>query len=157
MKKYFLLTVLMIGLGCAQLSQAQMRHVKHDGWVWGPSVGYQYQKGNFVKASLWGLFALNPSQYMKIDAGANATWMMDQTTIIPELGISYYLNNVAVWPFIKAEVTPYTVTGKVGVSLFSLLELSAGYGASLQTKKDFKPIDGFTFGLGVNLPLKLHL
>src|SRR5690606_41835593 len=130
MKKLFLLTVLMIALCYGQFSQAQMRHVKHDGWVWGPSVGYQYQNGNFLKASAWGLFALNPSQYMKIDAGANATWMMDQSTIIPELGISYNLNNVAVWPFIKAEVTPYRVTGNLGVSLFWLLDFSEGKGDS---------------------------
>ena len=83
--------------------------------------------------------------------------MMHKTTVIPELGLTYYLNNVAVWPFIKGEITPYTATAKAGVSVFSILELAAGYGFNVHTKKDFKSIDGFTFSVGVNIPLKFHL
>lgn len=135
----------------------QDRPKKADGWIFGPSIGYQYQSGSFLKASAWGLFAPNQSQYIKIDGGANFTWMMDRTTVIPELGVTYYLNNVAVWPFVKGEITPHTATAKAGISVFSILELSAGYGFDINTKKDFKPIDGFTFGVGLNIPLKFHL
>ncbi|MGJ1205789.1 hypothetical protein [Sphingobacterium lactis] len=135
----------------------QDRPKKADGWIFGPSIGYQYQSGSFLKASAWGLFAPNQSQYIKIDGGANFTWMMDGTTVIPELGVTYYLNNVAVWPFVKGEITPHTATAKAGISVFSILELSAGYGFDINTKKDFKPIDGFTFGVGLNIPLKFHL
>jgi hypothetical protein len=83
--------------------------------------------------------------------------MLDQTTVIPEFGVTYYLNNVAVWPFIKGEITPYTATAKAGISIFSMLELSAGYGFDINTKENFKPIDGFTIGVGINVPLKFHL
>ncbi len=148
----FLVLFLMV-----QLGYGQRRNQQHTGWIFGPSIGYQYQSGSFLKASAWGLFAANQSQYVKIDAGANFTWMMDKTTVIPELGVTYYLNNVAVWPFIKGEITPYTATAKAGIGLFNLLEFSAGYGFDINTKKDFKPIDGFTFGVGVNIPLNFHL
>ena len=68
---------------------------EHNKWIWGPSVGYQYQSGNFLKVSGWGLFAPNDFQYMKIDAGANFSWMGGKATVIPELGFTYYLHNNA--------------------------------------------------------------
>ncbi len=136
---------------------SQINKSSNSGWIWGPSIGYQYQNGSFLKASAWGLFAVNESQFMKIDAGANFSWMLNQSTVIPELGLTYYLNNVAVWPFLKAEITPYTATGKVGIGLFNLLEFSAGYGHSLKIKEGFKPIDGFTGAVTINIPLKFHL
>ncbi|MVZ64045.1 hypothetical protein [Sphingobacterium humi] len=152
--KVFYSLLLVLGL---TVGQAHAQRNQNNGWIFGPSLGYQYQSGSFLKASGWGLFATNPSQFLKIDAGANFTWMMDKTTVIPELGLTYYLNNVAIWPFIKGEITPYTATAKAGVGLFNLLEFAAGYGFDINTKKDFKPIDGFTFSVGVNIPLKFHL
>lgn len=151
-----LIVLVMLFLG-QQAGFSQEKSRKADGWIFGPSIGYQYQSGTFLKASAWGLFAPNQSQYIKFDAGANFTWMMDQSTVIPEFGVTYYLNNVAVWPFIKGEITPYTATAKAGISVFSILELSAGYGFDINTKENFKPIDGFTFGVGLNIPLKFHL
>jgi len=153
MKKYLIILVCVLTL--VNVSSAQENKAK--GWIFGPSIGYQYQSGSFLKASAWTLFAPNQSQYIKFDAGANFTWMLDQTTVIPEFGVTYYLNNVAVWPFIKGEITPYTATAKAGISIFSMLELSAGYGFDINTKENFKPIDGFTIGVGINVPLKFHL
>lgn len=152
-----ILLVLWLMIGTVALINAQGNTKQHTGWIWGPSNGYQYQSGSFLKASAWGLFAPNQSQYIKLDAGANFTWMMNKSTVIPEFGVTYYLNNVAVWPFIKGEITPYTATAKAGIGLFNLLEFAAGYGFDINTKKDFKPIDGFTFSVGVNVPLKFHL
>lgn len=153
MKKYLIILVCLLTL--VNVSNAQEKKAK--GWIFGPSIGYQYQSGSFLKASAWTLFAPNQSQYIKFDAGANFTWMLDQTTVIPEFGVTYYLNNVAVWPFIKGEITPYTATAKAGISIFSMLELSAGYGFDINTKENFKPIDGFTIGVGINVPLKFHI
>lgn len=153
MKKYLIILVCLLTL--VNVSNAQEKKAK--GWIFGPSIGYQYQSGSFLKASAWTLFAPNQSQYIKFDAGANFTWMLDQTTVIPEFGVTYYLNNVAVWPFIKGEITSYTATAKAGISIFSMLELSAGYGFDINTKENFKPIDGFTIGVGINVPLKFHL
>jgi len=155
MIKYPLIFLLLFTV--LHVSNAQEKDKSTNGWIFGPSIGYQYQSGSLLKASAWTLFAPNQSQYIKFDAGANFAWMLNQSTVIPEFGVTYYLNNVAVWPFIKGEITPYTATTKVGISVFSLLELSAGYGFNIKTKENFKPIDGFTFGLGINVPLKFHL
>ena len=130
---------------------------QHNKWIWGPSVGYQYQSGNFLKVSGWGLFAPNDFQYMKIDAGANFSWMEGKTTVIPELGFTYYLNDFVLFPFVKAELTPYTITPKIGASLFSIVDLGVGYGFDYNTKKNFKPIDGITVSVGVNIPLNFHI
>jgi len=154
MQKGLIISVFLL---CSLSLRAQQEVKRATGWIFGPSVGYQYQSGSFLKASGWGLFATNPSQYMKIDAGANFTWMMDQSTVVPELGVTYYLNNVAVWPFVKGEITPFTTTAKAGISVFSILDVAAGYGFDINTKQNFKPIDGFTFSISLNLPLNLHL
>ena len=155
MKNY--LIVLLALLAFCPLAQAQQADNQHTGWIWGPSVGYQYQNGSFLKASAWGLFAPNASQYIKLDAGANFTWMMDKSTVIPEFGATYYLSNKGIWPFLKGEITPHTATAKAGLGLFNLLEVAAGYGFDINTRKDFKPIEGFTFSVGINVPLNFHL
>ncbi|MGJ1316708.1 hypothetical protein ACR78R_29400, partial [Sphingobacterium multivorum] len=61
------------------------------------------------------------------------------------------------FPFVKAELTPYTITPKVGASLFSIVDLGIGYGFDYNTKKNFKPIDGITVSVGVNIPLNFHI
>ncbi|GHE29950.1 hypothetical protein [Sphingobacterium griseoflavum] len=152
MKKVFLLvcSLLLVGFSFGQ-------HKRGNKWIWGPSIGWQYQSGNFLKASGWGLFAPNDRQYVKIDAGANFTWMRQQTTVIPELGLTYYLSNRLVFPFLKAEVTPYTVTPKLGIGLLSIIDLGIGYGFAMQTKDNFKPIKGINGSVSLNIPLNFHL
>lgn len=126
-------------------------------WIWGPSVGWKYQSGNFLTVSGWGLFAPNNHQYIKIDAGANFTWMRDQRTVIPELGLTYYLSDKFIFPFLGAEITPYAVTPKVGIGIFSLIDFGVGYGWKLQTKDDFKSIEGLSASIKLNIPLNFHL
>lgn len=144
-------------LSCLSVAAQKNPLPAHNNWIFGPSIGYQYQSGSFLKASAWGLFAPNESQYMKIDAGANFTWMGGKTTVIPEVGFTYYVNDFVLLPFVKAELTPYTVTPKVGLSLFSLIDLGVGYGFDINTKKDFKQIKGVNLSLGINIPLNFHL
>lgn len=94
---------------------------------------------------------------MKIDAGANFTWMGSGTTVIPELGFTYYLSNRGIWPFIKAEATPYTLTPKVGISLLSFVDIGLGYGIDINQKSGFKKLDGFTGSINFNLPLNFFI
>ncbi|MFD2969518.1 hypothetical protein [Sphingobacterium bambusae] len=149
--------VLLLLCSCFVIGMVTAQERAADKWIWGPSIGWQYQSGNFLKASGWGLFAPNDRQYIKIDAGANFTWMRDQTTVIPELGLTYYLSNKLIFPFIKAEATPYTITPKVGIGLLSIIDLGLGYGFSMGTKDDFKPIKGLTGSVSLNIPLNFHL
>jgi len=126
-------------------------------WIVGPSVAYQYQSNNFVKLSFWGLTDLGYADYLKIDAGADFTCSNKKMHVIPELGLTYYLNSRLIWPFIKAEVTPYTISPKVGLGIFNIIELGLGYGWSLKDKKELGPIKGFNFSLGLSLPLNYTL
>ncbi|MFD2554003.1 protein kinase family protein [Sphingobacterium tabacisoli] len=136
--------------------RAQEKNV-HNKWIWGPSLGYQYQKSNFLKASFWGLTDLGYANYLRVDGGANMTWKNRKTYVVPELGVTYYLGAKGAWPFIKGEVTPYTITPKVGVGLFNLVEFGVGYGFDLKVKEYFGPIKGVSFSLGLSLPLNYHL
>ncbi|SUJ16168.1 Uncharacterised protein [Sphingobacterium spiritivorum] len=148
MRAFFFLFILLLVTPESLLAQKNK-------WVWGPSVGYQYQSGNFLKVSGWNLFALNSKEYIKVDAGANFTWMMDKTTVIPELGFTYYMGEDAFWPALKAEVTPYTFTPKIGIGLICLVDIAVGYGFDLRTKSMFKPVQGFTASVNFNIPFNL--
>ncbi|QBQ40407.1 hypothetical protein E2P86_04265 [Sphingobacterium psychroaquaticum] len=157
MKKLFI-SILSLFFVVSSFAQEEVEAASSgSSWIWGPSVGYQYQRGSFVKISGWGLFAPNLSQYMKIDAGANFTWMGSGTTVIPELGFTYYLSNRGIWPFIKAEATPYTLTPKVGISLLSFVDIGLGYGIDINQKSGFKKLDGFTGSINFNLPLNFFI
>jgi hypothetical protein len=133
------------------------QEVKKSKWIMGPSIGYQYQDISFLKASVWGLTDLGYANYVRFDAGANLAFQDKKAHIIPEVGITYYLGAKGVWPFIKTEITPYTVTPKFGLGLFNIVEVAAGYGFELQQKKNLVPIDGFNFSIGFSLPLNYHL
>lgn len=141
---------------CCWTGILQAQNPQKLGWIWGPSVGWQYQSGNFLKASGWGLFAPNNYQYIKLNAGANFTWMQNKTTVIPELGMTYYLSNRLIFPFVQAEATPYTLTPKVGISVLSIIDLGIGYGFDIRTKENFKSLKGLTGSIALNIPLKLY-
>ncbi len=157
MKKIFLSIVSAVVTISSFAQDIRPQQRTGNSWIWGPSIGYQYQSGNFLKLSGWGLFAPNDHQYMKIDAGANLTWMMNRTTVIPELGVTYYLSDSGIWPFLKAEATPYTITPKVGISLMSLVDIGVGYGFDVNQKSGFKKIDGLTGSISVNIPLNFFI
>lgn len=143
-------------MSCCYLKNAQAQNIKKMGWIWGPSIGWQYQHGNFLKTSGWALFAPNDDQYIKMNAGANFTWMQGKTTIIPEIGFTYYVSNRLLFPFVQAEATPYTLTPKIGVSIFSLVDVGLGYGFNIKTKESFKPLKGITGSVTLNIPLNFY-
>ena len=154
MMRHLLSSILLLFV-CSTSLYAQ--DIKKSKWIIGPSLGYQYQQKHFVKASLWGLTDLGYANYLRFDAGADFTWNKGKTHIIPELGVTYYLSAKGIWPFIKTEVTHYTITPKVGIGLFNLVEVGAGYGFDLKTKENLPTIKGFNISLGLNLPLNYHL
>ncbi len=121
----------------------------------GPSVAYQSQAGNMLKV---GGYYLQPlaghAVGIKLEANANFAYFRDQFLVIPEGSFTFYptFNNLIV-PFVEGELTPYTATPKVGLSIASIVEFGFGYGFDIKTKQDLKPIKGFTFSLGFNIPL----
>lgn len=121
----------------------------------GPSVAYQSQAGNTLKVGGYYLQPLAGNAVgIKLEANANFAYFRDQFLVIPEGSFTFYptFNNLIV-PFIEGELTPYTATPKVGLSIASIVEFGFGYGFDIKTKQNLKPIEGFTFSLGFNIPL----
>jgi hypothetical protein len=133
------------------------QEVAKSNWIIGPSIGYQHQEKSFLKASLWALKDIGYANYLRFDAGVNMTFQDKKAYFIPELGATYYLSAKGVWPFIKAELTPYTVTPKVGLGVFNILEAAIGYGFDIKQKDPLPPIKGFNFSMGLSIPLNYHL
>lgn len=126
-------------------------------WIVGPSIGYQFQKKNFVKASLWALKDIGYANYLRFDAGANMTFQDKKAYFIPEFGATYYLSAKGIWPFIKGEITPFTVTPKIGLGVFNIIEAGIGYGFELKQKEPLPSIKGVNFSIGLSIPLNYHL
>lgn len=122
--------------------------------VFGPTISYQSQSGNMGKIGGFYLHNSENNFTYKIDATANLAYFRDKFVAIPEVGFTYYPKpDYLLLPMIEAEVSPYTVTPKVGFSVLTIVDFSFGYGIETQTKKDLKPIKGFTFSFGLNIPL----
>lgn len=146
LKKFYL--VLLVFAGPAAFSQNPL---------YGPTISYQNQSGNMGKIGGFFLMANDTGTFAyKIDASANIAHFRNQTIVIPEAGLTLYpfTNNLAL-PFFEAEVTPYTLTPKVGISLLTFLEFSLGYGFEIETKQDLKPIKGLTFSVGLCVPINI--
>ena len=121
----------------------------------GPSVAYQSQAGNVLKVGGYYLQPLAGNAVgIKLEANAQFAYFRDQFLVIPEGSFTFYptFNNLIV-PFVEGELTPYTATPKVGLSIASIVEFGFGYGFDIKTKQDLKPIKGFTFSLGFNISL----
>ncbi|WCM42579.1 hypothetical protein MG290_02585 [Flavobacterium sp. CBA20B-1] len=144
MKKTLLTIALLMGF----CSQAQ-------DFLFGPSISYQSQAGNVLKVGGYYMQPLAQNEVgIKLEANANMAYFRERFVVIPEGSFTFYptLNRLIV-PFAEGEISPYTVTPKVGLSIATMLELGVGYGFDMQTKQDVKPIKGFTFSLGFYIPL----
>lgn len=122
--------------------------------LYGPTISYQSQSGNMGKIGGFFLHNAENNFTYKIDATANLAYFRDKFRAIPEVGFTFYPKpDYLILPMIEAEVSPYTVTPKVGFSVLTFVDFSFGYGIETNTKSDLKPIKGFTFSFGLNIPL----
>lgn len=141
---------LLLGLAFAPRLQAQNR-------LFGPSVSYQYQKGNILKTGVYYASDISSKNILKIDATANFTWIQDKSTVIPEVAATYYSAMYILGLLGRAEFTPYTITPKVGFTILTLVELDFGYGFPISDKTNYRPIKGFATSLRFNIPIKKPL
>jgi hypothetical protein len=121
--------------------------------LWGPSVSYQYQKGSIVKVGGYYATEIISKHILKVDASANFTWTQGKYTVIPEVAVAYYSDMYYIGAFGRTEITPYTITPKVGLSLFTLFEVDLGYGLPIADKTGYRPIKGFTTSVRFNIPI----
>lgn len=145
---HFIGTVILITLGSS---------IKAQDHLIGPTLSYQFQKGSIVKTGAYFAFPLIGDHILRADATANFTWTQKKFAVIPEAAITYYPQTYVLTPFVRTEVTPYTLTPKLGVSLATLLDLDFGYGFSINDKKDYKPIKGFAVSLRFSIPLNYRI
>lgn len=121
----------------------------------GPTISYQSQAGNSLKVGGYYLQPLAGNAVgIKLEANAQFAYFREQFLVIPEGSFTFYptFDNLII-PFVEGELTPYTATPKVGLSIASIVEFGFGYGFDIKTKQNLKPIEGFTFSLGFNIPL----
>jgi len=121
----------------------------------GPTVSYQSQAGNMLKIGGYYLQPLAGNAIgIKLEANAQMAYFREQFFVTPEGSLTFYptFNNLII-PFAEAEITPYTRTPKIGLSVATIVEFGLGYGFDTKVKTDLKPINGFTFSLGINIPL----
>ena len=144
------LFLLCLFLGITSQIQAQ----EH---LFGPTLSYQYQNRSMFKTGAYFATELNHKHIVKIDATANFTWIEDNFIVIPEVAAAYYSEMYYIGLFGRAELTPYTLTPKIGLSFATFIELDLGYGLPLANKGDFNPIRGFTTSLRLNIPINFKL
>ncbi len=126
-------------------------------WAIGLSSGYQHQQVSMAKLGLWALKDLSYAEYLRFDGGVNFAFFQNETHYIPELGVAYYISAKGIWPSVKAELTPYTVTPKVAVGVFNFLEFGVGYGLKIQDKKGLPSIDGLNISIGLSIPFNYYI
>lgn len=131
--------------------------VRPKTWAIGLSSGYQHQQVSMAKLGLWALKDLSYAEYLRFDGGVNFAFFQNETHYIPELGVAYYISAKGIWPSVKAELTPYTVTPKVAVGVFNILEFGVGYGLKIQDKKGLPSIDGLNISIGLSIPFNYYI
>ena len=131
------------------------------------NLGYEYWNGNYGKVGTDLFLVQDNNNILTFSANANLGYMKDKFRVIPEVGAGYMFNchNNPSDPYssnfssafyvIRAEVSPWTITPKAGISLASFVDFGFGYGFKINKKDSFKPIKGFQFSIGVNIPLNL--
>ena len=121
----------------------------------GPTLSYQSQAGNILKVGGYYLQPLaGDAVGIKLEAKAQFAYFRDAFRVIPEGSLTFYptFDNL-ILPFLEGEITPYTVTPKVGLTVATIVDFGIGYGFDTKVKEGLKPIKGFTFSFGINIPL----
>lgn len=142
--------LLFFGLSSAQVTMHKMIHV-----------GYEYQNHNFGEIGARLLFLSNDNVLYRVGASALVGSVHSDVVVLPKVQGDILLNfekNVDFyhsWYFLAgAEVTNKFVAPKLGFSLFGIVDLTGGYGFSLDNKGiKGKKTDGLNIGVSVNIPL----
>jgi len=144
-------------IGCMIILLAFGKKVMAQDHLIGPTLSYQFQKGSIIKTGAYFAVPFLGDNILRADATANFTWTQKKFAVIPEGAITYYPQTYVLTPFVRTEITPYTFTPKLGVSLATLLDIDFGYGFSIKDKKDYRPMKGFAVSLRFSIPLNYRL
>lgn len=131
------------------------------------NAGYTNWNGNFGKLGADLYLIQQNDNIIDFSAVANMGYMRDKFVVIPEVSVGYMFNfyNKAGDPYsdnfrssfytVGANISPWTISPEVGFAVLSIVEFNAGYAFQFRDYNDFKPMDGFRFGLTLHLPPQL--
>ena len=145
-----LLFLMFFGITKAQLTVHKMVHA-----------GYVYQNQSFAEVGGRLLFLNNDDVIYRVGAAALMGSVNKEFAILPKLQGDILINferNVDLYHsyyfLAGAEITTKYVAPKIGASLFGLLDLTAGYGFSLDKNGiNGKELKGLNLNFTLNLPL----
>lgn len=123
--------------------------------------GYQYQNHNFGELGARFLFLNNDDVLYRVGGSALLGSVNDETVVLPKIQGDILLNFQrgvdlyhSYYYLLGAEVTPKYIAPKVGFSLFGIIDLTGGYGFSLDKNGlKGKDLEGLNLSFTVNLPL----
>lgn len=131
------------------------------------NAGYDYWNGSYGRLGSDLYLVQENNNIFTINANVDLGYMNDKFSAIPEMGVGYLFNfrnntgdpyssnmNSAFYS-IRADISPWTVTPKLGITVLSLLELNIGYAFEFREYKDFKNMNGVRAGLTIHLPTQL--
>lgn len=131
------------------------------------NAGYEYWNGNYGRLGSDLYLVQENDNIITVNANVNLGYMRDEFRAIPEVGIGYlfnvkenkgdpYSSNIrSAFYSARLDVSPWTISPKVGVTVLSLLEFNVGYAFEFREYKDFKDLNGIRTGLTLHLPSQL--
>ncbi len=131
------------------------------------NAGYEYWNGNYGRFGTDLYLVQSNENIFTVNANVNLGYMQDKFRAIPEVGVGYLFNfsNNAGDPYssnikapfysVRVDVSPWTVSPKIGFAVLGLLEFNAGYAFEFNPYKNFKSMDGVRAGFTIHLPTQL--
>lgn len=130
------------------------------------NIGYTYQNASFLNAGVDEYLVMRNNHIIDLGASVDMGILSRKFTAIPKIGVGYLFNakNSVVDPYssnfnsafyvLRANVTPWSIEPEAGITILSLLELTAGYGFEFREHKEAS-LNGLKIGVNVKLPLLL--
>jgi hypothetical protein len=151
MKLFFLSPLLFVSMLCQ--SQSFLENTFAE-------AGYTYFNGNLIKLGAKHIIKETPISLGIYGYLGNYN---NKTILIPEANATVYIGgndfmkaSRGFLPFARVGLSPKTVTPEIGISLFTLIEISGGYGIKTNNTTLYNP-EGLRLNFAVAFPLKFHL
>ncbi len=152
--KYYILIILLAFCGYAKSQLTMHKFI---------TAGYVYQNQSFGEFGGKLLFLSNDDVLFRVGASVLMGSANQQFAIMPKVNVDFLLSfqkNVdfyhAHYFILGAEATTKYVVPKAGLSLFGIVDLTGGYGFSLDKDGiNGKEMKGFNINFTINIPLVL--
>ncbi|QAR31321.1 hypothetical protein EQP59_08210 [Ornithobacterium rhinotracheale] len=130
------------------------------------NIGYTYQNASFLSTGVDEYLVMPNNHIIDLGASVDMGILSKKITAIPKVSVGYLFNakNSVVDPYssnfnsafyvLRANVTPWSIEPEAGITILSLLELTAGYGFEFREHKEAS-LNGLKIGVNVKLPLLL--